>query len=132
MKAQPSVTVLAYAGCDTCKRALRWLAANGIEADVRAIVDAPPTVAELGVWIRASGLSPRKWLNTSGQSYRALGKLAVDAASDRELVAWLAKDGKLVRRPVLIARAMLAEEPPGAAVTVLVGFSEASYARLLA
>lgn len=126
-KTPARVTVLAYAACDTCKKALRWLDANGIDADVRPIVDAPPTVAELTAWIAASGLPVRKWLNTSGQSYRALGKAAIDAASDRELVAMLSKDGKLVKRPVLVREGAGKAEGP----TVLVGFREGAYAELV-
>lgn len=109
--------VLSYAGCGTCKKALAWCKANGVDVEVRPIVDAPPTKTELSRWIPASGKSVRKWLNTSGQSYRAIGKDAIDAASDAELVAMLAKDGKLVKRPVLV---------DGAAV--LVGFTPEAYA----
>ena len=94
--------VLSYSGCQTCKKALAWLAKHGVEADVRPIVDVPPTAEELSSWIPKSGKPVRKWLNTSGQSYRALGKEKVDAASDADLVAWLAADGKLVKRPVLV------------------------------
>ena len=110
--------VLSYAGCSTCKRALKWLAERGIDADVRAIVDAPPTAAELAQWIPRSERPVRKWLNTSGQSYRALGKATIDAASDDDLVTMLTKDGKLVKRPVLVT-----------AKGVLVGFDEAAYAK---
>lgn len=105
--------VLSYAGCSTCKKALRWLEQNAIAADVRPIVDAPPTKAELAKWIPASGKPVQKWLNTSGLSYRALGKAKIDASSDAELVKLLSADGKLVKRPVLVV-----------GDTVLVGFKE--------
>lgn len=108
--------VLSYAGCSTCKKALAWLKARGVDAEVRAIVDAPPTEAELGKWIARSGVGVRKWLNTSGQSYRALGKEKMDAATEDELVRMLTKDGKLVKRPVLVD-----------GDTVLVGFREEAY-----
>jgi arsenate reductase len=113
------VTVLSYAGCTTCKKALQWLDAHGVRADVRPIVDQPPTAEELKTWIAASGLPVRKWLNTSGQSYRAIGKAKVDAADDAELLRWLAADGKLVKRPVLVK-----------GKRVLVGFREEEYAAL--
>jgi len=113
------VLVLAYDGCTTCKNALKWLAAHGIAPKVRPIVAEPPTAAELATWIPASGVSVRKWLNTSGQSYRALGKEKVDAASDADLTAMLTKDGKLVKRPVLVA-----------GKRVLVGFRPEAYSEL--
>jgi arsenate reductase len=111
--------VLSYAGCGTCKKALAWLSAHRVPVSVRPIVDEPPTAAELAAWIPKSGRSVRKWLNTSGQSYRALGKATVDALSDDELVKRLCQDGKLVKRPVLVAKGR-----------VLVGFDEASYEAL--
>jgi arsenate reductase len=111
--------VLSYAGCSTCRKALKWLAERGVEAEVRAIVDAPPTVKELTGWIAASGLPVRKWLNTSGQRYRALGKAKVDAADDATIVRWLSQDGKLVKRPVLVS-----------GKNVLVGFKVDQYEQL--
>lgn len=109
--------VLSYAGCSTCKKALKWLSEHGVEATVRPIVESPPSAEELGEWIPRSGRAVRKWLNTSGQSYRAIGKEKVDAAKDEELVRWLTQDGKLVKRPVVVT-----------AKKVLVGFDEAAYA----
>jgi arsenate reductase (glutaredoxin) len=117
-KTQP--LVLSYAGCSTCKKALKWLGTKGLAVTVRAIVDAPPTPAELKVWIAKSGKPVKKWLNTSGLSYRALGKAKVDAADDATLVKWLAADGKLVKRPVLVH-----------GDTVLVGFAEPEWAAAL-
>jgi arsenate reductase (glutaredoxin) len=115
------VLMLAYSGCGTCKKALEWLEEHGVEPKVRPIVEQPPTPAELSRWMGWSGVSVRKWLNTSGQSYRALGKQKVDAASDAQLVAWLAADGKLVKRPVLVH-----------GQRVLVGFKPEAYAALFA
>jgi arsenate reductase (glutaredoxin) len=112
------VLVLSYAGCGTCKKALQWLNQHGVAYRLRAIVDAPPTPGELARWVPRSGVPVRKWLNTSGQSYRALGKAKVDAASDAQLLQWLAADGKLVKRPVLVQGG-----------TVLVGFKPEAYAR---
>ena len=105
------ITLLQYDGCDTCRKARKWLDANGIAHTLRPLVDAPPTADELRRWIPASGVGVRKWLNTSGQSYRALGKAKVDAADEDTLLAWLSADGKLVKRPVLVRGG-----------TVLVGF----------
>lgn len=113
--------MLSYSGCDTCKKALKWLQARGIAPEVRPIVDQPPTLEELSRWIPASGLPVRKWLNTSGQSYRAIGKEAVDAADDATLARWLSEDGKLVKRPVLVVDG-----------GVLVGFREEAYEALFA
>lgn len=114
--AKKNPLVLSYAQCGTCKKALKWLEARGVKVELRPIVDEPPTPKELAVWIKASGKPVKKWLNTSGQSYRALGKEKVDAMSEADLVKALAADGKLVKRPVVVV-----------GDTVLVGFDEAAY-----
>ena len=111
--------VLSYSGCGTCKKALKWLSERGISAEVRAIVESPPTLAELSKWVPQSGLPLKKWLNTSGQSYRALGKEKINAADEKTLLGWLSEDGKLVKRPVLVH-----------GDKVLVGFDVEKYANL--
>lgn len=111
--------LLSYAACGTCKKALKWLSERGVDVEVRPIVDEPPTQKELQRWIPASGLPVRKWLNTSGQSYRAIGKEKAHAADDETLIRWLSEDGKLVKRPVLVA-----------GDRVLVGFREEQYEEL--
>jgi len=108
---------LSYAGCSTCKKALRWLADHNVEVNVRPIVESPPSADELAAWIPKSDRPVRKWLNTSGQSYHAIGKAKVDAAKDEEILRWLTQDGKLVKRPVLVTGDQ-----------VIVGFDEDAYA----
>lgn len=111
--------VLSYAGCGTCNKALAWLRDHGVPHEVRPIVDQPPTEVELAAWIPRSARPVRKWLNTSGQSYRALDKAKVAAASDEDISSWLAADGKLVKRPVVVVGAR-----------VIVGFDEDAYAEV--
>jgi arsenate reductase (glutaredoxin) len=123
-----TVTVLAYAGCGTCKKALKWLDAKGVKYTLRPIVEAPPTAAELSTWIAASGLPARKWLNTSGQRYRSIGKAKVDAASEAELAVWLTRDGKLVRRPVVVVEG---RNSGAVGPAVLVGFRPDAFEALL-
>ncbi len=111
--------LLHYAGCSTCRKARAWLKTHDVDVVERPIVESPPTKAELAKWIPASGLPVRKWLNTSGQSYRALGKERIAAMSDTQVIDALSKDGKLVKRPVLVD-----------GTRVLVGFDAAAYAKL--
>jgi arsenate reductase len=109
-----------YDGCETCRKARRWLDAQRIEYEAIPIVQRPPPKGALRQLVAASGLPVRKWFNTSGQSYRALtaelGREGVQALSDDEILARLSADGKLIKRPVLIARGR-----------VLVGFQEDAY-----
>lgn len=114
--AKRRAVVLSYSGCSTCKKALAWLGDHGVDVEVRSIVDLPPTAKELREWIPRSHRPVRKWLNTSGQSYRALGKETLATATDDEIVRLLTQDGKLVKRPVIVTPER-----------VLVGFDETTY-----
>lgn len=105
-----------YASCSTCKKARAWLGARDIEVELAPIVEAPPTRAELEAAWQASGLPLKRFVNTSGQSYRALGKEAWDALDEAGQLDALAADGKLIRRPLLIGDGV-----------VLVGFKEAEW-----
>lgn len=116
-----SVTVYAYAGCSTCKKALKWLEGHGVKAAIVAIVEAPPSATELERLIAKSGLPASKWWNTSGEAYRALvaerGKEAIAALTTKEIARLLAENGKRIKRPVLVTKD-----------AVLVGFREEQYA----
>lgn len=112
--------LLHYDRCSTCRRARSWLRENGLAFTERAIVEHPPTRQELAAWIPASGLPVRRWLNTSGLSYRALGRERIAAMTDAQLVDALARDGKLVKRPVLVdgARVLVSFDPATWAATL--------------
>src|SRR5258706_14565995 len=97
-----SLTLLSYDKCGTCKKAMAWLSSNHITFTLRPIVDEGPTLSELKDWTARAGIPLRKWLNTSGQSYRAIGKEKILTATDAQLREWLSRDGKLIKRPVLI------------------------------
>jgi len=118
--ATAQVRVYQYAACSTCKKALRWLDTRGVSYEPVPIVEQPPSLAELTRLVKTSGKPARKWINTSGGSYRALvesrGKAAVEALSDAGLLTPPAADGKMIKRPALIA-----------GDAVLVGFDEAAY-----
>ena len=89
-----------YAGCSTCRKALAWLAERGIAAEPIDITREPPSLEELTLAL--AQLGRQRLFNTSGQSYRALGRAAVAAMDDDQALAALAADGRLIKRPVLI------------------------------
>lgn len=92
-----------YPGCTTCARARRLLDAAGADYTERNIKADRPTEEELRDWHARSGLPLKKFFNTSGQSYRALGlSQKLDAMSEDEQFALLASDGMLVKRPILV------------------------------
>ena len=107
-----------YPNCSTCKKAQKWLDAAGLPYTVRNIKTEPPTAEELTAWQAKSGLPLKKFFNTSGQGYRALGlKDRLPQMSDEEQLALLASDGMLVKRPILVV-----------GEKVLVGFKEIEWA----
>lgn len=117
------VLFVEYPKCSTCKKAKAWLDAHGVAYDDRHIVEDNPTAAELAAWQEKGGLPVRRFFNTSGQKYRALGvKALLDAGmSDAEAFDLLATDGMLVKRPIVVGEDF-----------VLVGFKEKEWAARLA
>jgi arsenate reductase (glutaredoxin) len=96
--------VYSYSGCSTCRKGLRWLGEQGLDAEVIDITLQPPSLQELRQAL--AQLERRRLFNTSGISYRALGSAA---------------DGKLIKRPFLIS----------ANGTVLTGFDLQQWQALL-
>jgi len=95
--------VYAYKGCDTCRKALKWLREREIPFEEVAIRETPPTVAELKqVLVRYDG-EPRRLFNTAGGDYRAMGmKDRLPGMADDEALALLAGHGNLVKRPLVV------------------------------
>lgn len=111
-----------YPKCSTCKRAKKWLDEHGVSYVDRHIVEENPTAAELAGWQARSGLSVRRFFNTSGQLYRQLGvKAQLDAGmSDADAFDLLATNGMLVKRPLVVGEDF-----------VLVGFKEPEWSERL-
>ena len=94
---------LCYPKCTTCQKAKAWLDAQGVSYTLRDIKLDNPTADELKAWHRASGLPLKKFFNTSGLQYKALGlKDKLPAMTEEEQIALLATDGMLVKRPILV------------------------------
>lgn len=97
--------VYAYAGCGTCREALKFLQARGIAHEVVPIRERPPTRAELRRMLAIHGGAVRRLCNTSGQDYRALGLGAkLPGLSAEDALGLLAANGNLVKRPFLLTK----------------------------
>ena len=92
-----------YPKCTTCQKAKAFLDSRGVAYDLRDIKLENPTADELrGLW-KKSGLPLKKFFNTSGLQYKALGlKDKLPEMSEEEQLALLATDGMLVKRPILV------------------------------
>ena len=92
-----------YPKCTTCQKARAWLEARGLDFQVRDIKEDNPTGEELRRWHAASGLPLKRFFNTSGLQYKALGlKDKLPSMSEEEQLRLLATDGMLVKRPLLV------------------------------
>ena len=110
-----------YPKCTTCQKARKWLDEQRIAYELRDIKMENPTYGELTAWYERSGLPLKKFFNTSGLKYKELNlKDKVKTTPEDQLLALLASDGKLVKRPVLV----LSDR-------VLVGFKEEEWAKTL-
>ena len=114
------IKFICYPKCTTCQRAKKWLDDNKIEYELRDIKLDNPTLEELTEWYNKSGLSIKKFFNTSGLLYKSLDlKNKLLEMSEEEMLKLLATDGMLVKRPLLIGDDF-----------VLVGFKEAEWQKL--
>ena len=110
-----------YPKCSTCQKAKKWLTEKGIAFEDRHIIEENTTREELETWYHASGLPMKRFFNTSGMKYKELNlKDKVKTTPEDQLLALLASDGKLVKRPVLVF-----------SDRVLVGFKEEEWAKTL-
>ena len=76
---------------------------------------------ELRTWYERSGLPLKRFFNTSGLQYKALGlKDKLPNMSEEEQLALLATDGMLVKRPLLVDEDF-----------VLTGFKQAEWEQML-
>ena len=95
--------VLVYRKCSTCIKALNWLEANNVVFDERPIKEQNPTYEELKEWYKMSGMSLKKFFNTSGLLYKDMGlKDKLPQMSEDEQLRLLATDGMLVKRPLVV------------------------------
>ena len=108
---------ICYPKCTTCQRAKAWLDEHKIAYELRDIKLDRPTPEELTAWYTQSGLPLKKLFNTSGLLYKSLDlKNKLPTMTEQEMLALLATDGMLVKRPVLVGDDFL-----------LVGFKEAEW-----
>ena len=115
------IKFICYPRCTTCQKAKKWLDDNKIQYELRDIKEDNPSFEELSAWYEISGLSLKKFFNTSGLLYKSMElKDKLPAMSEEEQLKLLATDGMLVKRPLLIGEDF-----------VLVGFKESEWSEKL-
>ena len=111
---------ICYPKCTTCQKAKKWLDDNGIKYELRDIKAENPSLEELTIWYKKSGLPLKKFFNTSGLLYKSMElKTKLPEMSEGDMLKLLATDGMLVKRPLLIGDDF-----------VLVGFKENEWSKI--
>lgn len=109
--------IYTYKNCSTCKKATKWLDAQGIAYDELPIRETPPTAAELKAMLGHQDGDLKKLFNTAGGDYRELDmKTKLPGMSEAEAFKLLTGRGNLVKRPFLLSDDL-----------GLVGFKEAAW-----
>ena len=112
---------ICYSKCTTCQKAKKWLDDNKIKYELRDIKEEKPSLEELTVWYKMSGLPLKKFFNTSGLLYKSMElKDKLPNMSEEEQLKLLATDGMLVKRPLVIGNDF-----------VLVGFKESEWNKII-
>lgn len=97
------IRVYGYDRCSTCRKAVQWLEAKGIEFELKAIKETPPSKKELAEMLGHYGGELRRLFNTSGMDYREMGlKDRLPEMGRDEAFELLRGNGMLVKRPFLI------------------------------
>jgi arsenate reductase len=108
------LTVYQYPNCSTCKKALAWLKANKVAFTSIDIVKDPPSKTQLAAAQKLAGVPIKKMFNIAGGSYRDGDfKTKLPTMTDAQALEALAKDGKLIKRPLAVGDGV-----------ALVGFAE--------
>ena len=111
------ITVYGIKNCDTCKKALKWLTAEGIEHRFHDFRADGLDAADLARWAQAAGWE--KLLNRRGTTWRKLAEADKDGVDAAKAETLMAANPTLIKRPVFDAGGQ-----------VLVGFSAAEQAAL--
>ncbi len=92
-----------YSKCSTCKKAKKFLDDRNIDYIDRQIKIDNPKYEEIKCWINKYNINIKKLFNTSGILYREMNlKDKLNNMNDDDMIELLAKDGMLVKRPLLI------------------------------
>lgn len=93
-----------YQRCSTSKKAQKYLDEHHIKYVFQDLVEQPPKKEDLIKWMtmhKDRGL--RYFFNTSGQHYRQQKlKEKIPTMTIEEAAAMMAKDGKLIKRPLVV------------------------------
>ena len=113
--------VYEYKGCGTCRKALKWLEAKGVQYEKIPIRERPPSKTELKRMLKIYEGNLRRLFNTSGGDYKELNlKDKLPTLSDTQAISLLAGNGNLIKRPFVLINK-----------SGVIGFKEEEWKKLL-
>jgi arsenate reductase len=98
--------------CSKSRGALELLRERGIEPEIVAYLDTPPSPSQLRELLDALDLPARALLRTGEDEYTALG-LADESLSDAALIEAMSAHPRLIERPIFVhgGRAIIGRPP---------------------
>ena len=109
--------VFGLKNCDTCRKAMKWLDANGIAYSFHDIRQAGLGETEIGGWAAKAGWETL--LNRRGTTWRGLPDAEREGVDEARAIRLMAAHPALMKRPVFVSSG-----------AVLVGFDPEVQARL--
>ena len=87
--------------CSKSRAAVELLESRGIEFDVVLYLQAPPSEKELGRIVQMLGIDPEQLVRKGEPLFKELG-LGDQELSDKEWIATLSANPKLIERPIVL------------------------------
>ncbi len=87
--------------CTKSRAALKLLESRGIDADVVKYLEEPPSEQELRQIVKMLGIKPRELARKGETLFRELG-LGDKDLTDKQWISILAKNPKLIERPIVV------------------------------
>lgn len=87
--------------CDTCRKAMKWLAAEGFESQLHDIRKDGLEAAQVAFWARAVG-----WellLNRRGTTWRGLDDAEKEDLTEAKAIALMEAAPALMKRPIFVS-----------------------------
>ena len=92
------IVVHGLKNCDTCRKAMKWLAAEGLEARLHDVRADGLDATMLGRWVGALGWE--KLLNRRGTTWRKLPDADTANVDEAKAKALMLEHPALIKRPV--------------------------------
>ncbi|MFK8030589.1 MAG: Spx/MgsR family RNA polymerase-binding regulatory protein [Gammaproteobacteria bacterium] len=87
--------------CDSCKKALKYLTAQDVDAELIDVREQPPTTKQLKEWCQEFGRDA--FVNKRSTTWRGLSDTQKAITSDAQALALIKESPTLMKRPVIVA-----------------------------